>query len=209
MRALRYALPLMATAMFAATVHADESSVEDGTGAPATAARIEAATAEGPSPVRRATGVAAEVSTPDEASLRAADREQLRILLERDLDADAAMLHPNFVLNGDGSSVLRRRQALERMARRPQQMDRFERTIEAVTITDRVGVVTGTELVLGAPGSDLRVRFGDAVLERRFTNVYFHAGDRWTLLARQATPVQAAPLAPTRKLLLGTAPPGG
>lgn len=150
--------------------------------------------------------VAASSGAPDEAGLRAADREQLRILVERDLDAQAALLHPNFVLNGDGARILRRRQALARMARAPETMDRFERSIEAVTITNDVGVVTGTELVLGAPGSDLRVRYGDALLERRFTNVYVHSGDRWRLLLRQATSIRAAPLAPTRPLLLGATP---
>lgn len=189
MPARRYALPLLLTALTATTVHADRAVVSPAADPP----RAESSTR----------------SAPDEASLRAADREQLRILLEGDVDATAAMLHPNFVLNAEGSRVLRRRQALERTARSPQRLDRFERSIEAVTITDRVGVVTGTELVLGAPGSELRVRFGDAMLERRFTNVYLYDGDRWTLLARQATPVHAAPLAPTRKLLLGTAPPGG
>jgi hypothetical protein len=125
----------------------------------------------------------------NESSLRAADREQTRILIEQDGTAYREFVHGNYVQNGPADRVLRRRQALERFGAAMHAVDRFDRTVEAITITGNVGVVTGGERLspaLAAHGSGLHEA---SIVEQRFTNVYLYENDRWRLLARHVTPV--------------------
>jgi hypothetical protein len=133
---------------------------------------------------------AVEVS---EASLRAADAEQMRIIVDADATAQAAFMHPNYVLNGPSNRVLRKPELVEMLAQGRMASERFERTIEAVTITGNVGIVVGHEAVRPAPGSQLAERFGNAELARRFTNVFLFEQGRWWFLARQATVVADTP----------------
>jgi hypothetical protein len=47
---------------------------------------------------------AAEIS---EATLRAADAEQMRIILEGDAEAQQTFMHPNYIINGPSGHVLK------------------------------------------------------------------------------------------------------
>jgi hypothetical protein len=151
-------------------------------------------------------GVApAPAEAPDESGLRAADREQERILVEQDAAANREFVHGNYVQNGPTDRVLRRRQAIDRFGSGSSSVDRFERTIEAITITGNVGVVTGGEQLspaLAAQGHGVQ---DASVVDQRFTNVYVYEGARWRLLARQVTPIGVTtPRPPAPKL--GPAP---
>lgn len=144
---------------------------------------------------------ASDAATSGEAGLRAADREHARILIERDAAAQRALIHPNFVQNGPTDRVLRRRQAVDRLAADAPTVDRFERSVEGVTITGDVGVVTGSELLSPAPGAEDPALDPRSVIERRFTNVYLFEDGRWRMLARQVTPVAVTlPRSPPSKL---------
>jgi hypothetical protein len=134
----------------------------------------------------------ADIAVPgsaDESSLRAADREQTRILVEQDEAAYREFVHRNYVQNGPADRVLRRRQAVDRFGSPAAAVDRFERTVEAITITGNVGVVTGGERLSPALAAGSARLPEASVVERRFTNVYLYERDRWRLLARQVTPV--------------------
>ncbi|MFT3914167.1 MAG: nuclear transport factor 2 family protein [Anaeromyxobacteraceae bacterium] len=128
---------------------------------------------------------------PSEASLRAADAEQMRIIVEGDAEAQRAFMHDHYILNGPSNRVLRKAVLVDMLARGKMASERFERVIEGIAITGNVGIVMGRETVQPRAGSELAGKFGTAPLERRFTNVFLFEGERWSFLARQASVIQA------------------
>ena len=124
-----------------------------------------------------------------ESSLRAADAEQMRIIVDGDAKAQAAFMHPNYILNGPSNRVLRKAVVVDMLAKGRMASDRFERVIEGTAITGNVGVVMGREVVQPATGSELGEKFDTRPLNRRFINVFIFENDRWYFLARQASVV--------------------
>jgi hypothetical protein len=137
--------------------------------------------------------VAAASSAADlsESSLRAADAEQMRIIVEGDAKAQSAFMHDNYIINGPSNRILRKPVLVEMLAQGKMASDRFERTIEGTAITGNVGVVMGREIVRPGAGSELAQRFGASDLKRRFTNVFIFEGGAWRFLARQASVIEA------------------
>jgi hypothetical protein len=127
---------------------------------------------------------AAEIS---EASLRAADAEQVRIIVQADTRAQEAFMHPNYIINGPSNRVLRKAVLVEMLGQGRMASDRFERVIEGLSITGNIGIVMGREIVQPTATSELGERHGPTLLNRRFTNVFLFEGDQWRFLARQAT----------------------
>lgn len=125
-----------------------------------------------------------------EASLRAADAEQMRIIVQGDARAQQEFMHPNYILNGPSNRVLRKPVLVAMLAQGAMGSDRFERVIEGIAITGNVGIVMGSEVVHPTPSSELGARHGDATLNRRYTNVFLFEGGKWRFLARQATVVK-------------------
>jgi hypothetical protein len=125
----------------------------------------------------------------DEAGLRAADREQSRIVGAGDVAAQQAFMHPNYILNGPANEVMRKAQVVEMLGQGAMARTAFERIIEGLQITGDVGIVMGRETVVPAAGSQLGKLHGEGVLQRRFTNVFLFENGRWRFLARQATVV--------------------
>lgn len=132
-------------------------------------------------------GSAADLS---ETSLRAADAEQMRIIVEGDAKAQSTFMHDNYIINGPRNRIMRKPVLVDMLAHGKMASDRFERTIEGIAITGNVGVVMGAEIVRPAEGSELAGRFGKKDLTRRFTNVFLFEDGRWRFLARQATIVE-------------------
>lgn len=126
---------------------------------------------------------------PSDGSLRAADAEQMRIIVEGDAETQAAFMHPSYLLNAPSNRVLGKPVLLEMLARGGMASERFERTIEATAITGNIGIVMGREIVRPAEGSELALRFGSRDLKRRFTNVFVFEDGAWRFLARQASVV--------------------
>lgn len=134
--------------------------------------------------------VAVAAGEPSEASLRAADAEQMRIIVEGDAEAQQSFMHPNYLLNGPSNRVLRKPELVDMLAQGKMASDRFEREIEGVAITGNVGIVMGREVVQPRPGSQLGMLHGDKTLHRRFTNVFLFEDGQWRFLARQASIVE-------------------
>lgn len=124
---------------------------------------------------------------PTEATLRAADAEQMRIIVEGDAKAQQDFMHPNYIINGPSNRILRKPVLVDMLAHGKMGSDRFERVIEGLAITGNVGIVMGREVVHPLPNSQLGTLHGDKVLNRRFTNVFLFQDGRWLFLARQAT----------------------
>jgi len=129
---------------------------------------------------------ATEVS---EASLRAADAEQMRIIVEGDAKAQSRFMHQNYIVNGPSNRVLRKPVLVQMLAEGKMASERFERTIEGIAITGNIGVVMGSEVVRPSPNSELGKKFGSKELNRRFTNVFIFEQGEWYFLARQASVV--------------------
>src|SRR5215510_11732855 len=127
---------------------------------------------------------------PSEDSLRAADAEQMRIIVEGDARAQSAFMHDNYIINGPSNRVLRKPVLLDMLAHGKMASDRFERTIEGTAITGNIGIVMGSEVVRPGAGSELAEKFGSQDLKRRFTNVFMFEGGAWRFLARQATIIE-------------------
>jgi len=123
----------------------------------------------------------------DEAGLRAADREQSRIVGAGDVAAQQAFMHPNYILNGPANKVMRKAQVVEMLGQGAMARTGYERIIEDLQITGNVGVVMGRESVVPAGSSELGKLHGETTLQRRFTNVFLFEDGRWRFLARQAT----------------------
>lgn len=129
-------------------------------------------------------GIGGDIS---EASLRAADAEQMRIIVQADAQAQQAFMHPNYMINGPSNRVLHKDVLVDMLAHGKMASDFFERVIEDLSITGNVGIVMGREVVHPAPTSELGTRHGDKILNRRFTNVFLFEDGKWRFLARQAT----------------------
>jgi hypothetical protein len=122
-----------------------------------------------------------------EATLRAADAEQLRIIVDGDAKAQSRFMHENYILNGPSNRILRKPVLVEMLAQGNMASERFERTIEGVSITGNIGIVMGSEVVRPSANSELGKKFGNKDLTRRFTNVFIFEQGRWYFLARQAS----------------------
>jgi hypothetical protein len=122
-----------------------------------------------------------------EESLRAADAEQLRIIVQADAEAQQAFMHPNYMINGPSNRVLHKDVLVDMLSHGRMGNDFFERVIEDLAITGNVGIVMGREAVHPTPTSELGMLHGDKVLNRRFTNVFLFEDGKWRFLARQAT----------------------
>jgi len=127
------------------------------------------------------------VGNISEAFLRAADAEQMRIIVQADAEAQQAFMHRNYMLNGPSNRVLHKDVLVDMLAQGKMGNDFFERVIEDLAITGNVGIVMGREVVHPTPESELGLRHGDKVLNRRFTNVFLFEDGKWRFLARQAT----------------------
>ena len=136
--------------------------------------------------------VAAAVQ-PNETSLRAADAEELRIVLTGDANAMQALMHPNYIVNSPVNRIVRKDQLIKMLSQGQIASEAIERTIETTAITGNVGIVMGRETIKPKPTSELGQLHGAKTLERRFTNVFLFEGGNWRLLARQSTVIQAGP----------------
>lgn len=129
----------------------------------------------------------AQTVAADEASLRAADEEQRRLVAQNDADALAAMLHPNLIINGPLGLVATRAVLLDQIRIGGIGKEEFERMPEHVRITGNIGVLVGQETVIAAPGSIDHAERGAVKFQRRYTNVYLFQDGKWLMLARQAS----------------------
>lgn len=130
---------------------------------------------------------------PNEANLRAADAEQMRIIVEGDAKTQQEFMHPNYIINAPANVVRRKAELVADLSRGAMGSESFERVIEGTAITGNVGIVMGREVVRPTPTSNLgKLRPGET-LQRRFTNVFLWEDGKWRFLARQASIVTPNP----------------
>ena len=60
-----------------------------------------------------------------EASLRAADAEQMRIIVRGDADKQRTFMHPNYMVNGPSNRVMRKEALVEMLAQGKMASDSF------------------------------------------------------------------------------------
>ena len=129
-------------------------------------------------------------SQPDEAGLRAADAEELRIIVERDVSAEQEFMHPNYLVNSPANRVVRKDELIKLLSEGKIASAAIQRTIEATAITGNIGIVMGSETITPKATSELGQLHGAKPLGRRFTDVFLFEGGKWRLLARQSTVIQ-------------------
>jgi hypothetical protein len=124
---------------------------------------------------------------PNERSLRAADAEQMRIIVAGDAKAQQEFMHPNYIINAPSNVVRRKPELVAMLARGGMASETFERVIEGTAITGSVGIVMGREVVRPTRASNLGRLHPGQTLQRRFTNVFLWENGKWRFLARQAS----------------------
>jgi hypothetical protein len=129
---------------------------------------------------------------PTEASLRAIDQEQRRLVKEGDAEGLDKILHPAMLINGPDGRVVTREMFLQSTRTGAIAKESFERVPEAVRITGNVGVLVGHENIVAAPGSRDFAKFGKTPFQRRYINIFLFEGGRWLFLARQASIIPPA-----------------
>jgi hypothetical protein len=142
-------------------------------------------------PLLSLTAIAGAGIEPNETSLRAADAEELRIILAGDTHAEQAFMHPNYIVNSPANRIVRKDQLIKMLSEGQIASNAIERTIEATAITGNVGIVMGREIVTPKPTSELGQLHGTKTIERRFTDVFLFEKNAWHLLARQSTVIKA------------------
>lgn len=130
---------------------------------------------------------ASPASGPTDANLRAADAEQMRIIVDGDAKAQQSFMHPNYMVNAPLNRVLVKSQVVAMLGHGQIGSESFKRSIERTSITGPVGIVMGDEMVTPSPASDLGRRHPGQTLHRRFTNVFLWDDGKWRFLARQAS----------------------
>jgi hypothetical protein len=126
-----------------------------------------------------------------ETSLRAADAEQMRIIVDGDAKAQSTFMHNNYIINAPANRVMRKPVLVEMLAQGQMASESFERVIEGTAITGNIGIVMGREIVRPGPSSQLSKQFGNKALNRRFTNVFLFENGKWVFLARQASVIES------------------
>lgn len=133
------------------------------------------------------------VDSPEQEELRALDERLRVIVVAGDAEAMRARAHPALRVNAPNGQVIDRDALLALLEAGDIATERFERVIEAITVTGDVGVVMGRE-ILEPRASSLRGReFGTGALNRRYTNIYLRENGEWRFLARHANVVSQPP----------------
>jgi hypothetical protein len=124
--------------------------------------------------------------TADERAVLAADARQRDAVATADLEAIAAISHPNLRVNAPSNRILTRDDLVRRVGSGDILNEIFDRVPETVVITGDVGVVMGHETVFPGANSEQARMYGRKTLNRRYTNVFVREGGRWLHLARHA-----------------------
>jgi hypothetical protein len=124
--------------------------------------------------------------TADERAVLAADARQRDAVASVDLEAIAAISHPNLRVNAPSNRILTRDDLVRRVGSGDILNEIFARVPETVVITGDVGVVMGHETVFPGANSEQARMYGRKTLNRRYTNVFVREGGRWLHLARHA-----------------------
>ena len=126
---------------------------------------------------------------PDENAVLAVDARQRDAVAGVDLEAIAAISHPNLRVNAPSNRILTRDDLVSRVKSGDIRNEVFERIPETVVVTGDIGVVMGRETVFPGAESEQARMYGRKTLNRRYTNVYVREAGVWRHLARHANVV--------------------
>ena len=134
----------------------------------------------------------ATLSVPDNAEqeIAALDERQKQMVSAADVDALAALAHPDLRINAPTGRVLTREEFLAMMRDGRIKAEQFERVAESVTVSGPYAAVMGRETFTPSPDSELGQMYGAAPLQRRYTNYVWEHG-AWKWLTRHANVVEA------------------
>jgi hypothetical protein len=135
--------------------------------------------------------VTVHIQELSEQTLLVASNHHRTIIDGDDVEAIAALLHQNFIINGPNNRCGARDQIV-RLSQGAFAHGKCHRHIERVAITGNVGVLMGDEIVTPDKRSLLADWFGTNPLRRRFTDMYVFEDGKWLLLACQASVVREA-----------------
>ncbi len=125
---------------------------------------------------------AAVPANADEAALLAANADSTKAVVASDAATMAVRLHPAYLVTTPEFKVYDRDGIVELFAKRRIDSDRFERTVESLTVARDLGFVMGRELVVPKPGT----RSAPVLTHRRYSAFYVREATGWRQLARQA-----------------------
>ena len=124
-----------------------------------------------------------------EARLATLDAMQKELVANGDVNGLADISASDLTINAPTNRVLSHDQFFAMMRSGQIGAERFERTVESVTIRGNVGVVMGRELFTPTAKSELGRTYGARPLNRRYTNIYVRNRGEWKWLARHANVV--------------------
>lgn len=146
-------------------------------------ARSTAYAVEPPDKTNKASAAPAFVATTaDERALLEANADATRTVLAADAATMRARLHPDYLVTTPEFKVYDRDGVADLFASGRIASDRFERTVESLTIIGDLGMVMGRELVV--PKAD--TRSAPVLTHRRYSSFYVRENARWRQLARHA-----------------------
>jgi hypothetical protein len=124
--------------------------------------------------------------TSEEAALARLDMAQKEMVGRADVKELATLSAPELTINAPTGRILTREQFLAMMRDGRIGAEKFDRTIESVTVSGDIGVVMGREAFTPTQQSELGKRYGAVPLNRRYTNIYQWDHGRWMWIARHA-----------------------
>lgn len=118
--------------------------------------------------------------------LLATDRAEAEAVLSCDMTKLECLWSESLIVNNPANSVIQRAELLELVRTEMIKYTSFERSVEASTVVDGIGIIMGQEVVTPAPGTPLAGK----TVTRRFTNVWSSDRGVWKLAGRQATVIR-------------------
>ena len=121
-----------------------------------------------------------------EAVVRAIDERQRALVAAGDYAGLAELADPSLRINAPAGRALTREVFLANVRSGEIAAERFERTVEAISISGVTALVMGREIFTPFATSELGRIHGSQPLQRRFTNIYVWRQGKWYWLGRQA-----------------------
>ena len=125
----------------------------------------------------------ARSQSSSEAELRSIDNMERQAILKSDTTQLRKLMSPKLLVHNPENNVVTIDEVMSRVISGKIDYESFERTIEAVSLIDNVGIVMGKEVI--KPKG--RMANAGKTVTRRFTNVWIRQDGVWKLTARQAT----------------------
>jgi hypothetical protein len=119
---------------------------------------------------------------PAEKEIMAVEQQEAQALLKGDTYALERLWAPDLLITASNNRIRSGTDVLSYMKSGKMKLIKLERNTERVSVHGQSGVAMGVETFVPGVGAG-----AGKTLRRRYTNVYLLQGERWRLIARQAT----------------------